>query len=120
MASEMKEETPSTSGSSDDSPYISSIPPDRRKQYEKMRCYEFIFATKQCLSSFHQFHKYYIYGQFDDCAIEKQRVKDCFKWRTSKSMEAKENLFKSLEAEQTNMHTPDPVWKYREKPPEDW
>lgn len=48
-----------------------------------------IFFSHKLIASFHQFHKYYIYGHFDDCAIEKQRVKDCFKWRTSKSMEAK-------------------------------
>ena len=53
MASEMKEETSSSSSAfSEGSSCISNIPPDRLEKYEKMRCLEFISATRQCLCQF--------------------------------------------------------------------
>ena len=35
------------------------------------------------------FHHYYIYGQLADCSEHKKRVKNCIKWRTGNSEEAK-------------------------------
>jgi hypothetical protein len=34
------------------------------------------------LASGNQFHQYYIYGTFDSCKMEKERMKNCFKWKT--------------------------------------
>ena len=85
-----------------------------------------------------QFHMYYIYGHNSDCATEKQRVKDCMDWRTRNKEEAKvrknfsrdsitstlslsqEKLFQSLEEGHKKMYTPNPIWTYRESPPENW
>ena len=41
------------------------------------------------VASFYQFHHYYIYGKFSDCKEEKERMKNCFKWKMKKSEEAK-------------------------------
>ena len=35
------------------------------------------------------FHHYYIYGQLADCSEHKKRIKNCIKWRTGNSEEAK-------------------------------
>ena len=43
-------------------------------------------------AAFYQFHQYYIHGKFDLCKEYKNRVKNCIKWRTFQSVEAKVQL----------------------------
>ena len=72
------------------------------------------------LAAFHQFHQYYIHGKFSSCKEPKERIKNCIKWKTFRSEEAKKLLLTSLAEEQKDMHTCSPVWTYRSSPPSDW
>lgn len=100
----------------------SEIAPDLDKKYGNMSCFNFFLQWKRCMSSSHQFHQYYIYGELCSCKIEKERMYHCFKWKTmGKSKdEAKKALFESLEGEQTGMCDPGVPWKIRKEPPSDW
>ena len=40
-------------------------------------------------AAFHQFHQYYVHGEFTHCKIEKSRMYNCIKWKTSQNEEAK-------------------------------
>ena len=42
----------------------------------------------QISASSNQFHKYYQYGEFQDCEAYQQDLKNCFLWKTRKSMDA--------------------------------
>ena len=41
------------------------------------------------LATNHQFHQYYIYGEFSNCKVEKARMFNCMKWKTSHNESAK-------------------------------
>lgn len=41
------------------------------------------------IAAFYQFHQNYIHGEFSSCKVYKERVKNCIKWKTSRSLEAK-------------------------------
>ena len=43
-------------------------------------------------AAFHQFHQYYIHGEFTHCKMEKSRMYNCIKWKTSQNEEAKVEL----------------------------
>lgn len=87
---------------------------------EKYRCLDYMAEYRNCISAFHQFHQYYIHGKFNTCKEPKERIKNCIKWKTFRSEEAKKRMRDSLEREQKDMHTPQPIWTYRSSPPSDW
>ena len=37
----------------------------------------------------HQFHQYYIHGEFADCKTQKARMYNCMKWKTSHKEKAR-------------------------------
>ena len=47
-----------------------------------------IIYVLQISASSNQFHKYYQYGEFQDCEAYQQDLKNCFLWKTRKSMDA--------------------------------
>lgn len=85
-----------------------------------IRCLDLCNSYRQCVSSFYQFHHYYIYGKFSDCKEEKERMKNCFKWKMKKSEEAKTKLLTSLQEIEDAKNWQNPLWKRRERPPDDW
>ena len=93
---------------------------DDTEKYTKLRCLDYMAEYRHCISAFHQFHQYYIHGKFATCKEPKERIKNCIKWKTFRSEEAKKRLLDSLTQEQKDMNTPDPIWKFRSSPPSDW
>ncbi|XP_064392711.1 synaptic plasticity regulator PANTS-like [Halichondria panicea] len=85
-----------------------------------MKCFDYFMEWKKCMSAYHQFHQYYIRGEFANCKTEKERMYNCFKWRGTGKDKFLNSLEASLDEEQVNMHTPSPVWKLRDLPPADW
>lgn len=51
-----------------------------------MLLYEFVSASSN------QFHKYYQYGEFENCDIHQKDLKNCFLWKTRKSFDALVNM----------------------------
>lgn len=41
------------------------------------------------VAGYSRFHQYYIYGQFRSCAEQKERLRNCIKWRVSGSEHAR-------------------------------
>ena len=39
-------------------------------------------------ASSNQFHKYYQYGEFENCEVYQQDLKNCLLWKTRKSVDA--------------------------------
>lgn len=113
---------------------------DDTEKYTKLRCLDYMAEYRHCIckqlfdvrfsnfnfyfpfliAAFHQFHQYYIHGKFATCKEPKERIKNCIKWKTFRSEEAKKRLLDSLTQEQKDMNTPDPIWKFRSSPPSDW
>ena len=112
---------------------------DDTEKYTQLRCLDYMAEYRHCIckwklsksdrmyvhfyfilfiliAAFHQFHQYYIHGKFATCKEPKERIKNCIKWKTFRSEEAKKRLLNSLTQEQKNMHTPDPIWTYRSSP----
>lgn len=87
----------------------------RRKNYETIRCLDFMAELKSCLcksntynqpdtisfflASYNRFHQYYIHGKFLSCDALQKQIQLCMKWRTSQSMEAKVPIKRKRERE---------------------
>ena len=90
------------------------------------RCIDILNKWRHCSSAYNQFHQYYIFGRFKSCNQIKTNFKNCVRWRTFRSEEAKANLLEALKKEKTEDMRADgvddvkPVWEIRTEPPVDW
>ncbi|XP_028400323.1 UPF0545 protein C22orf39 homolog [Dendronephthya gigantea] len=88
----------------------------------KPRCIDYWTKWRSCVASTNQFHKYYQYGEFENCDVYQEDLKNCFRWKTRKSFDALDSLITRKQEEEGKKtskfaHT---VWTKRENPEKDW
>ncbi|CAB4041679.1 Hypothetical predicted protein [Paramuricea clavata] len=88
----------------------------------KARCIDYWSKWRSCVASSNQFHKYYQYGEFEDCDIHQKDLKNCFLWKTRKSIDALDSLIsrKQEEERKKSSEFANSVWEKRENPAKDW
>ncbi|PFX18137.1 UPF0545 protein C22orf39 homolog [Stylophora pistillata] len=88
-------------------------------EFKRPSCHIFFDKFRFCRSSWNQFHRYYIYGSMQDCAIYFQAFRSCMSYTFTKSPEAKAIMQEALEMDEIKF-TSSSVWERREKPSEHW
>eukprot|EP00118_Oscarella_pearsei_P028172 m.1655 g.1655 ORF g.1655 m.1655 type:complete len:99 (+) comp7625_c0_seq1:544-840(+) len=88
------------------------------------RCLDFMKEWRKCASSTFQFHHYYIHGEFQPCRVHKQNLKNCLKWRITKSEDSlkslQENMQRQKDKAEKRRTAVNSVWETRTSPPENW
>nr|XP_023692874.1 UPF0545 protein C22orf39 homolog [Paramormyrops kingsleyae] len=83
-------------------------------------CDDYWNEFNHCKSLWNRFYQYYTFGTIPACQQWKDDYKACREWEKRHNAEAKELLQQSERARVAAQSKFAPVWKLRQKPPEDW
>ncbi|XP_046840824.1 UPF0545 protein C22orf39 homolog [Xenia sp. Carnegie-2017] len=88
----------------------------------KPRCIDYWSKWRTCVASSNQFRKYYQYGKFEDCKVYQKDLKNCFLWKTRKSVDALDSLISRKHEEEYMLSSrfAHCVWEIRDDPSNDW
>ena len=91
------------------------------EEFKRPGCFEFFAKWKLCAGAQHQFHNYYVYGEFRPCIDEWREFSSCLSLKLETREDAKRiwsQREQKIEAEKTSVLGT--IWEPRSEPPEHW
>lgn len=88
-------------------------------EFKPPKCITFLEKWRFCRSAKNQFHRYYIYGEMQDCSVYWKAFSSCATYTYNKSPESKELMLEVMKMDEIKF-TSSSVWEKRENPGKYW